>query len=177
MYPLRIRARLRDHSVCQWDRCHGCQRPGRFVHRDDPEAWLRGFKSDPGAMRDLRVIAYQYVERVTVSRVTDDQVCVQIARLIVQGRLRLCGPPIEAQPRTQPRQEVRLPPPRPTAPSPAPRRVREAEVATASPVESPTFAASMDGLAQAKALREAARAGVPFCEECDRAAGAVRAAA
>jgi hypothetical protein len=177
MHPLRIQTRLKDYSVCRWDRCSGCKKPSRFVHRDDPEAWLRGFKSDPGAMRQLRAIAYAHVERVTVARASDDQVCVQLARLFAIGRLRVCGSALETLPQTATQQEVRLPPAKPMAPATAPRRVREPTAAVPPVIESPTFAASLDVLAQAQALRDAAKSGVPFCEECDRSAVAPRAAA
>lgn len=63
------------------------------------------------------------------------------------------------------------PTPRSVAARPAPAAAR----AEAAPADT-TMSANLDAAAMAQALREAARDGVPFCEECERARRAMEAA-
>jgi hypothetical protein len=63
------------------------------------------------------------------------------------------------------------PTPRSVAARPAPAAAR----AVAAPADT-TMRANLDAAAMAQALREAARDGVPFCEECERARRAMEAA-
>ena len=60
---------------------------------------------------------------------------------------------------------VKAPPP----PKPARRWVEPPPPAPPAPSEDATFTPNLDAAALAKVLRDAAQAGVPFCEECEKA--------
>jgi hypothetical protein len=142
----------------------------RFLWRDYayrfPDAahamqFLSGFKADPVAMAGLRRLLAERDWLHTPARMSDDDVLKTVAALLGRGEL-VAG--VEWKPRvTAPVEQGAAGAPAGAAPSREP---------AADEPEPNSFGASHDGAAQAAALIAAAEAGVPFCEECERAAQA-----
>lgn len=133
----------------------------RFPDSAHAMQFLAGFKADPVAMAGLRHLLAERDWLHTPSRMNDDDVLKAVAALLARGEL-VAG--LEWKPRVS----APVEPGAADAPaSPAPSR----EPAAGEP-EPNTFGASHDGAAQAAALIAAAETGVPFCEECERAAQA-----
>lgn len=123
--------------------------------------FLGSFKTDAAAMARLRRLVSQRCEMGDVSRIPDDRILVQVAGLLGSGDL-LAGyqwhEPIEL-----PGEGGEEAPPAPAAPPAPPARERQEP-------DPPTFGAQHDGAGQAQGLLAAAESGMPFCEECARAA-------
>jgi hypothetical protein len=110
----------------------------------------------------MRQIAQQFDDDHSLLRATDDEVFERLGWLLHTDRLRVCGrnPLVYRDVALRRQRAIAEPPPRPVR-----RTVAEAP----EPVEQETFTANADALAIAKVLIEAAKLGVPFCEECERA--------
>lgn len=124
--------------------------------------FLGSFKTDAAAMAHLRRLVSQRCEMGDVSRVSDDRILEQVAALLGSGEL-LAG--------YQWHEPIQLPgeggeeaPPAPAAAPPPQARERQEP-------DPPTFGPLHDGAGQSQGLLAAAESGVPFCEECARAAG------
>ncbi len=134
----------------------------------DPEALPPGPRpgvADDVASAQLRLLALSLADGADLSRLDDHHVAAGLAAARASGRLRLVAqaPPTLMRLAFSPAGgEV------PGAASAAGPR-REAAVEAATPPEN-TFAADLDAEAMAAALVQAAQDGVPFCEECARAA-------
>ncbi len=159
-----IPPRLREDTVCRWHECRGCEHVDDEHGVEDAIRALRERKLDQAAMEDLRHLALRYDDERLLVRATDDEVCGRVAGLISSGRLRLCG----AMPQLY-RDEgvplVKAPP----EPKPARRWVEPPPPAPPVPIEDSTFTPNLDAAALAKVLKDAAKAGMPFCEECEKA--------
>jgi hypothetical protein len=129
----------------------------RFGDAEHALQFLGQFKSDAVAMGDLRRLLGERDWLADPGRLTDDQVLAAIARLLGSGELVAA---LEWKPRISAPQ---LPDSEPEAPAPSREPSQQQEQ------ETDTFGAGHDGAQQAAALRAAAEAGVPFCEECERA--------
>lgn len=118
---------------------------------------------DAGAVAQLRLRAAALGDGADLSRVDDHAVATAIAQALDRGRLTLAGAP----PRLLPLAPAAAPAPPPPAPAPSPRRA-----APAAPAAAPatTFGAELDVAAMVRVLVQAAQDGVPFCEECAKAA-------
>lgn len=150
--------------MCRWHECRGCEHVDSEQSIDAALRALRERKFDLAAMDDLRHVALRYDDERLLVRATDDEVCTRVAVLIASGRLRLCGErPDVYQDEGVPL--VKAPPP----PKPARRWVEPPPPAPPAPSEDATFTPNLDAAALAKVLRDAAQAGVPFCEECEKA--------
>jgi hypothetical protein len=120
--------------------------------------------TDDGAMAQARLQALALGDGTDWSRCGDHQVLHALsvappsqAPAAPVAMMRLVAPPAPA------------PAPAPPAPSPAPRA---AAPAAPAPAAEGTFGAALDVAAMVAVLQQAARDGVPFCEECARAAAA-----
>ncbi len=120
--------------------------------------------TDDGAMAQARLQALALGDGTDWSRCGDHQVLHALAVAPpAQGSatpvalMRLVAPPAPA------------PAPAPPAPSPAPRAAAPAPAPAAA---EGTFGTALDVAAMVAVLQQAARDGVPFCEECARAAAA-----
>lgn len=102
-----------------------------------------------------------------LSRLDEHQVAALVTPALVSDRLRLGGP---AQAPTLLAQGTK---PQAAAPAPAPAAAR---APAAAPAPAPAAAPELDVAAMVQVLLDAARDGVPFCEECARAAAAASAA-
>ncbi len=122
--------------------------------------FLGRFKGNPAYMAKLRSLVAGRGAWPDLSRLSDDWVLEQAALLLVSGELMVgfqWHEPMEL-PQGEAQQASG-----PSAPPPAAERQQEEDP--------PTFGA-VDGAAPARALRNAAQDGVPFCEECERARAA-----
>jgi hypothetical protein len=122
---------------------------------------LRLLKRDQMAMSAVRQLLLQYQ---AVHRLSDEAVLTQIAGLVRSGALEIH------------RKVVPIPSPGSAAqPAPSPPFPLSERRPPAKPVTQPeaaTFTAALDDEALAGVLIDAADGGVPFCEECARAAAA-----
>ena len=141
-----------------------------FRSREDARTYLRRFTGRPDVVRQLRAILGQ--ESFSVGRLADHEVVDQCAARLAQRRL--CVVLAEAAVASTHqatgiarRDVVRAAPPpsRPAAPRPAAGRPQ----AVAQPPAQADPLARIDHDAQAAVLVRAARDGVPFCEECEKA--------
>jgi hypothetical protein len=141
-----------------------------FVGHDSAADYLRTYATDADQMMMFRRIAAE--ESHSVYRSSDHQVLETIASKITQHALCLIMPlPFESRPMA-----VAPPVPAPSASSAmTPSQYAPSPPSEPSEPAEPEFAELLDQTRQAETLILAARAGVPFCEECERrrAAGAV----
>jgi len=139
------------------------------IARDPGSAqqWLARCVGDDAAMSRLRLTGQALADGADLSRVDDHAMTEQLAHALAEGRLR-------AGLGTAPTLRRLVVAAAPAAPPPAagPRVTRVAPPAAAAT----TFEPDLDVAATVAVLVQAAQDGVPFCEECARAA-AKRAAA
>jgi len=126
---------------------------------------------DTGQARLRAALASLGLDDAT-SRLADHEVAALVAPAVASGRLSLGS--ARASPRLLAQGTVSQAPPPPPPPAPAPPRA--APVAAPSAPEG-TFDVNLDVAAMVQTLTDAASAGVPFCEECAKAAAAEVAAA
>ncbi|HTS61326.1 MAG TPA: hypothetical protein VMH28_04845 [Candidatus Acidoferrales bacterium] len=130
-----------------------------FPRREWTLAWLRDFRPDRQRMADLRKLLTGS-GYLPVHTLRDGALLNALASEIVWGRLQLVREvhkPIPLTPASEGEPDW--------APTPARPAPRQQEI-----VEEQTFPLSADLAAIADAQKEAARLGVPFCEECARRA-------
>ena len=129
-----------------------------FPAQTSARLFVQSILREPGAMAALRNIVSRNF--FSLNPLSDDQVVEQVATMLYRGALKVrvgnfvwnsCVPEAEPEPVEAP--------PIPALPPPPPSRATAPE----TPSE---FDASVDYAALAAAMREAARLGVPFCEEC-----------
>jgi hypothetical protein len=123
--------------------------------RNRPQFLLQ-FKSDPGAMYDLRRALSEYYPGVSLPLLTDDQVIAGITKLVSAGELFIAKEePVHGGSATQPDAAGPSSPP-PSSPAPGPSSKSQAP-------ESATFASNTNAAAQAAALSAAAASGAAVC--------------
>jgi hypothetical protein len=146
-----------------------------------PEAWVREdltsladsqeffcrFRFDQPAIRTLREVFLNVVPSRSFSGQSDDEVIEQLAWMLMTRRLTVWKRPLEGLALSYVGvKRTSTPRPAPAAPPAPPPR--------AAPAPPPKEDSNLDAAAQAAALREAARDGVPFCEECEKQRKAAR---
>lgn len=129
----------------------------------DAAAGMAADLVDAGAVAQLRLRAHALGDGADLSRLDHHAVAAVLAQALDRGRLTLAGAP----PRLLPLARVAAPAPPPPAPAPTPRRAAPAAPAAAPAM---TFGAELDVAAMVRVLVQAAQDGVPFCEECAKAA-------
>jgi len=132
----------------------------------DPGAaqqWLARCLGDDAAMARLRGTARSLADGVDLSRVDEHAVTEQLAHALAEGRLRAGSGATPKLRRLVLAPALVAPAPPPPAASP-----RAAPAAPPPAIET-TFDAGLDVAAMVAVLVQAAREGVPFCEECERA--------
>ncbi len=154
-------------ELCSWSQCAGCISPLRLGDPVSARQWLGRHIGDDAAMARLRLLAGSAGVEATPLILDDQALADQLAARIATGAIRVCGarqaPKLYGVTST-PVAAAAAPAPSSATPAPAP-----AAKAAPAPAET-TFGSGMDPAAMAATLREAARDGVPFCEECARAA-------
>ena len=129
--------------------------------------WVGRFVGDDVMMARLRQLALAAGAEASPQMCDDHAMVERIAAGIMAGSMRVCGP-AKALP-LYGLAAVRAPAAASAPPAPSPSPPRAASVATAPPVET-TFGSDLDVAAMVAVLVQAAQDGVPFCEECARAA-------
>lgn len=122
--------------------------------------FIGGFRGDTGAMTGFRKIVTGGAAGGAPGTLSDDQVILHIARMLVSGELIVAMPELF---REKGHLNVRTDGDLPLAPAKAAKIVEVGE-------DPPTFESGHDGAAQAAVLIAAARNAFPFCEECQRLA-------
>lgn len=126
-------------------------------------ALLRGAKGDTGAVSYLRSLLAERGSARDLSRMSDDAIVAEVASLIASGDV-LVGFRFQVMTGAAGEEGREEPVARPAeAPRAAPRQQAE---------DPATLAPNNDAAAQARVLTAASERGVPFCEECARAAAA-----
>ena len=150
--------------LCAWSQCTGCNSP---VRAGDPTAARlcvgRLAGDEPGLAR-LRLLAMAIGAEASPARADDQALLDQIAAGITAGSVRVCGAV----------STLRLyglvaTPARASAPAAPPAAPPRAASAMAAAAET-TFGPDLDVAAMVAVLVQAAQQGVPFCEECAKAA-------
>jgi hypothetical protein len=121
---------------------------------------------DPAALDRLRLTALALADGTDLSRLDDHQLVDHLAAAVAHGRLRMAG----VAPKL-----LRLVPADAPAPirASAPARAPRAAPAPVPPAATDaTFDTDLDAAAMVMVLQQAALDGVPFCEQCARAAAA-----
>jgi hypothetical protein len=134
--------------------------------RDSKSAmqFLSAVKGDALAMSDLRGLLCESRLRIDISRLTDDQVLAEIARLIWLGHL------VVANDR-EGRSGASSQPAGPSQITQTPTGVPVRSGPQSEP-EPATLPSNLNSVAQAAALTAAAASGTPFCAQCAAAAAA-----
>ena len=135
-----------------------------FFSNEDATAYLRRFLCEPQVMSHLRALLGQ--ESFSVWRSSDHEVIRQCALWLVQGRLCVVRAETAVVLRPWVITNVRA---RADAEAPQPSRARSPQPAALQPPPEANPLDRVDHDAQAMALENAARDGVPFCEECEKA--------
>lgn len=137
-------------------------------------AGLESAAGDDTAMSALRLSAVALADGTDWSRLDDHAVIAQCLAAQAQGRLAPQAHPAPQLYRLAPASvSAAAAAPSPPAPAPSPRA---APAAPALEAET-TFSLNIDVASMVGALQQAAQDGVPFCEECARAAAARQQAA
>ena len=155
--------------LCTWSQCSGCESLVRAGDATAARQWVGRFVGDEVTMARLRQLALAAGAEASPQRCDDHALAERIAAGIMAGSMRVCGP--AKAPSLYGLAAAMTPiaaPAAPPAPSPTPPRV--APEAAPPPVET-TFGSDLDVAAMVAVLVLAAQAGVPFCEECAKAAG------
>lgn len=155
-----------DWMIRVGDKCPDCE-PLHFKWgSNSAEHTLSRSKSSGITMLKLRALLVQY--GAGVNGLSDDDVVVQVSRLLASGRLQMCRKVVErvAPPPRKSAGPPRQPPPFPLSES----QPRPATSRSEPPPDPATFPSDLAGADQAAALTDAARDGVPFCEECAQGA-------
>lgn len=145
----------------------------RFADRSAALGWLRRFRSNALALRELRGVVAARAVSPSVWQLREDALLEYVAGLLGSGAWHVHPVP---RPKIAggSRQDAAAPEPRPVTP---PKKAAPAESLLAEIIdELETLSPLTDGQATAAVLRAASASGVPFCEECAKAA-ALRAAA
>lgn len=157
-----------------WHECQAEDDPRLHADRHATLLWLRQFRQDPTAMAGLRSVLHAHSPfTLPLGHSSDEQVFAALSRLLSSGVLHVhrVAPPATNFPGAG----------RETAPAeaaPAARRPAQSSTAATSPAaaeEANTFSSATDAAATAAVLRSASESGVPFCEECAKAAAAAAA--
>ena len=164
-------------EIHPWHRCSSTTDSQTFPDRSTAAIWVRQFRSDAIIMADLRsVVAAHSRAGSQLWRKNDEQILDDLSWLLSEGVLHvhrvpgpatawLSGAPQSSAPDVAP--VSRPSPARSAAASPVERILEEAD----------TFTSQLDAAAMAAVLTDASASGVPFCEECAKAAAASRKAA
>ena len=137
--------------------------------RDDPvdaRQWLDGQLIDDADAAQARAYALGLADGTELSRLDDAQLKDHLAAALMAGGWGAgLGTPVVLRPLAQTARPAATAQPAPAASSP-----RAAPAAAPAPDAETTFGPDLDVAAQVAVLVQAAQDGVPFCEECAKAA-------
>ena len=152
--------------LCTWPQCSGCESPVRAGDATAARQWAGQWVGDAVVMARLRQLALAAGAEATPLMCDDHALAERITAGITAGSMRVCGPAQAL--RLYGLATVRALAPAPAA-SAAAAAPRAAPVA-APPPAATTFGPDLDVGSMVAALVQASQDGVPFCEECARAA-------
>lgn len=152
--------------LCTWSQCSGCESLVRPEDATAARQWVGRFIGDEVMMARLRQLALAAGAEASPQMCDDHALADRIAAGIAAGLMRVCGP---AKALTLYGLAVLAPAAAPAPPAPSPPPPRVAPVAAPPPVET-TFGPDLDVAAMVTVLVQAAQDGVPFCEQCAKAA-------
>lgn len=142
----------------------------RFSTRGDAADWLQGVLARGDDVAALRQVLE--LDQRALAWLSNRQVVEQVADQIV--RRDLCV--VAEQPRARDTQVRVIVEPPPVMRTGTPLSLPRESLPIAPPVQEFNFEDALNQSLQAKALEDAAAAGVPFCEECEKAKKAIKAA-
>jgi hypothetical protein len=142
--------------------CHAERRLGGPKGRLAARHWLETVGRDPFAMTTLRKALLIEGLSLHLTNLRDQDVIEQASYLLISGRWHVCEPIIERFPVIVSAETMDA--------RPARRAPRQAEAFVPGPEipDPPTLLGNADQDGIAGALKDAARNGVPVCEECSR---------
>ena len=163
--------------LCSWSQCTGCDSLVRAGDSTAARQWIGRFIGDEAKMARLRLQVIATGAEAAPLMLDDHALADRIEAGISSGSMRVCGAAsaLKLHGLVLVKAPAAAPSRSSSAPTAAPTAPRAAPVAPPPPVET-TFGSDLDVAAQVAVLVQAARDGVPFCEECAKAA-AKRAAA
>jgi len=134
--------------------------------------WAEAAVHDELQCGRLRALMHELAPGVELLRASDHQLADLLASALVSGRIRW-----DTRGARRPLLALAPPPGAPAAAPPPPASAsRSAPAAAPPPAPDSTFDDELDAAAMAAVLQQAAQDGVPFCEECAKAAAAEAAA-
>jgi hypothetical protein len=157
-------------KICNWHECQGCESLLQEGDRVAIEALLHSF--DSVQLRQLAVRCDDFLLSGISSHLDDYKLTRWLVSQFTSGRLRICKLPTQAKTSTAGAASSAAAQPEPPQSQPRKRTTASASTPTPSPADTQTFPSNFDAVAAAKVLKEAAKDGVPFCEECMKAARA-----
>ncbi len=150
--------------LCTWPQCSGCESPVRAGDATAARQWAVQWVGDAVVMARLRQLALAAGAEATPLMCDDHALAERITAGITAGSMRVCGPAQAL--RLYGLATVSAATPAASAAAAAPRA---APVAPPPPAET-TFGPDLDVATMVAVLVQAAQDGVPFCEECAKAA-------
>ena len=153
--------------LCTWSQCSGCESPVRPGDGTAARQWVGRFIGNEVVMSRLRQLAQSSGADESPLMSDNQALADRIAASIMSGSIRVCGPAKAVT--LYGLTTLKAPAAAPAPPAAAPTAPRSAPVAPPPPVET-TFGSELDVAAMVAVLRAAAKEGVPFCEECAKAA-------
>ena len=156
-----------EFRICRPKECTDCQ-AAPFRQAAPRHSQLPCLKGDPISMGDARRMLVEF--HGSIHRLNDDDALNQIALLITSGALWICDRSVAERVPASGGGAASTPE---LPPFPMRERSRPERAGSRAPsrvMEPATFEPSLDADAQAQVLKDAAREGVPFCEECAHAA-------
>ncbi len=187
--PIRLPPGSLATALCRPEECKGCDAV-TTIERDPYVARLvlSPLLRDGMAMANLRADWLPVSGDQALSRLDDQQLLDAIGGALATGRLRLCPGTVAAEGEAgaedgndakakaaaaaESEGERQAMPTSASAPSPPPRPVAPAPPTAAAPpppAPPPVVEIEIDAAAMTAVLLAAARDGVPFCEECEKA--------
>lgn len=159
-----------------WHQCEAKSETWTPAGRHTALVWLRQFKGDPASMSGLRSMVHAlHPATLPPGFSNDEQVLEALSGLLSSGVLHVHSVP---PPVTGYRDPAYVAAPAQAAPAtrrPAPSQSSSSTAPVRAAEEADTFSSATDAAATAAVLRSAAESGVPFCEECAKAAAAAAA--
>ena len=126
--------------------------------------WLQARRKDPLAMTAMRNALRVEGRSLPMNRLRDEDVIEQVAHLVKSGLWHVCEPVMRVYNVLLAEEPAVMPVPRwGSAASPSPPHVADVP-------EPPSLPANADQAAIAAAMTQASKLGIPFCEECMKAA-------
>jgi len=129
--------------------------------------WLQTYRRDPFAMTAMREVLLAEDSSQPVNRWREIDVIDQVAHLLKSGHWHVCEPVMQIYPITLSKESAQ------SVSAPVPRKASRSSEPPPPVSEVPdqaTLAGNADQAAIAAALTLAAAGGIPFCEECTKAA-------